>query len=512
MINLLPQTLVFLGSALMAYNIYRYVHYAQGLLRQPGWHRERQTLTVPIALLILFLTGYLIVGLLGDPDFVVAGILFGGSLFVFTMIVFLQHFTERVEENERLAAQLAIEQESNRAKTSFLSTMSHEIRTPLNAIIGLDTLLLNDPDLTSLQRDRLTKMDVSARHLLLLINDILDMSRIEAGQVELVREEFSLQELVEHVGGIVESQCTVKGLDFFSEIRGKTDARYRGDKTKLSQVLINILGNSVKFTDAPGTVRLIAEQSGSSSERRQLRFVMSDTGIGIDEEYIPQIFAAFTQEDAATTNRYGGSGLGMAIAKSFVDMMDGTIDVQSTKGEGTTITVTVMVEACVSAEAHEPDEAHQAETDAQPGDADGTPAAGDHPSIAGRRVLVAEDIDINAEILAAILGSEGIVCTRAHDGQEAVELFESQAEGAFDAILMDVRMPRMDGLAATRTIRALDHPDATSVPIIALTANAFEDDVRQSLDAGMNAHLAKPVEPDYLIHTLRELWDAAATR
>ena len=504
MLDVAPRILAYLGAALMVYNIYRYLGYARGLLGRAGWERERRWVLVPTMLLGCFLVGYLVVGLFGSPDLVMGGILLGGSVFVLCMVAFLERVTNRIEEHERLAAQLAAEQESNRAKTSFLSTMSHEIRTPLNAIIGLDELMMRDDDLTPVQRGRLEKLDGSARHLLLLINDILDMSRIESGQTELAHAPFDLCDLLRHVSGIIESQCGMKGLAFSCSRADAACGTYRGDETKLSQVLINILGNSVKFTEAPGSVSLRAELAGGAQldggadDVRQLAFVMSDTGIGMDESFIPHLFGTFTQEDGTSTNRFGGSGLGMAISKHYVEMMGGDIAVESTKGVGTTITVTVPLEPC---DEELPEQASDAGQDEEI-----------RASLAGRHILIAEDMPINAEILIAILQMEGISCVHATDGQEAVELFSHSAEGHFDAVLMDVRMPVMDGLAAARAIRALERPDAGSVPIIALTANAFQEDVQQSLDAGMNAHLPKPVDPELLLETLGRLIAARPTR
>jgi len=492
----LCKALILAGSILMAYNIYRYVRYAQTLLHRDGWEHERRTLLFPILLLVCFLMGYLFVGTLGDPGPVVAGILLGGSIFVYCMISFLMHITGRIEENEHLAAQLAAAEEASRAKSSFLSTMSHEIRTPLNAIIGLNAISLQEEGLAPTLRDRLEKVDGSARHLLALINNILDMSRIEAGQMVLAAEPFSLRDLQSHVCTVIDSQCTAKGLTYRCEIVGSPDTRYRGDITKLSQVLINILGNSVKFTEAPGIVSLHVEQVPSSDTgMNTLRFTLSDTGVGMDEEFIPKLFGTFTQEHSSTTSSYGGSGLGMAITKRIVELMDGTIDVQSQKGVGTTVVVTVKLPLCEE----------QAEEDASASSGHDTNAPDADISLAGRHVLIAEDMDINAEILGAVLEMRGISHERAYNGRQAVDLFDESAEGHFDAVLMDVRMPVMDGLSAARAIRSLERRDSSRVPIVALTANAFDDDVRQSLDAGMDAHLSKPIDPDLLYDTLCRL-------
>ncbi len=325
-----------------------------------------------------------------------------------------------------------------------------------------------------------------------LINDTLDMSRIESGRMVLKAETFSMRELLEQISVIVGGQCEGKGLQFVCKRIEPMDEYYVGDDLKLRQVIINILGNSVKFTDAPGVITFTVEQTESSAESAVLRFEMEDTGIGMDKEFIPRLFEAFSQENAGTTNRYGGNGLGMAITKTFVEMMNGEIRVDSEKGLGSTFTVTVTLGRVPAAECP-----------AAPAEAAEAPAA--DVSLEGRCVLIAEDQKMNAEILTDLLEMEGVSSEWAENGQLAVSMFEQSEAGRFDAILMDMRMPVMDGLTAAQEIRKLDRPDAASVPIIALTANAFEEDVKQCLQAGMNAHLAKPVDMDLLKETMAGL-------
>ncbi|MCR5842412.1 MAG: response regulator [Oscillospiraceae bacterium] len=537
--------------------------------------------------------------------------------------------TVRAEENQRRMLQEALDkaERANRAKTSFLSNMSHEIRTPMNAIIGLDNIALNDPELTPHIREQLEKIGASARHLLNIINDILDMSRIESGRMELRDEEFSFREFLDQTNVMVSGQCTDKGLQYECRIIGKTEDYYIGDEMKLKQVLINILGNAVKFTKAPGSVALTVEQTAGFENYRSLRFTISDTGIGMSRDYIPKIFDAFSQEMEGSSNKLGSTGLGMAITKSIVTMMNGDIAVESEKGVGSTFTVDVTLKtsgrsaheahskllpaglralvvdddlvdrehvqlvmesvgiqtelAADGAEALSMIRSHLAQGEAyqliladwkMPG-IDGialtrqlraidggeamvilltgydwedvqeeaavagvdailskplltdtlidcvqkillhrTPDAetdlnddqdvSASTGLAGRQVMVAEDMELNAEIMMDLLEMEEIRSERAENGQIAVNMFLEHPAGYYDAILMDVRMPVMDGLTATRTIRALDRPDAKSIPIIAMTANAFDEDVKQCLQAGMNAHLSKPVEPERLYETL----------
>ena len=402
----------------------------------------------------------------------------GALLILFDINARMQRREKQIEVEKALA------EDASRAKTSFLSNMSHEIRTPMNAIIGLDNIALRNPDLQPQTREQLEKIGASARHLLGLINDILDMSRIESGRMVLKNEEFLFSDFLEQINIIINGQCQDKGLTYECTVTGPAADYYFGDDMKLKQVLINILGNSVKFTEAPGKVSLQVEPAGDGV----IRFVVRDTGIGMDKEFIPKLFEAFSQEDATTTNRYGGSGLGMAITKNYVEMMNGTILVESEKGVGSTFTVTVPLVPSDRA----------AEKKGGPGEAEEETWA----ALAGRRVLIAEDVDQNAEILEDLLSLEDIECERACNGQEAVDMFAASAPGHYDAVLMDVRMPVMDGLGATEAIRALDRPDAKTVPILAMTANVFEDDIERSMQAGMNAHLSKPIEPEKLFAAL----------
>jgi len=398
-----------------------------------------------------------------------------------------------LEQRRALTEALAKAEEASAAKTSFLSSMSHEIRTPMNAIIGLDNIALRDPNISEATRDELEKIGSSARHLLSLINDILDMSRIESGRMVLKAEVFSFREMTDQINTIINGQCEDKRLTYESHIIGEVEEYFIGDALRLRQVIINILGNAVKFTDPPGTVTFTVEQTGMEADRRMLRFIMKDTGIGMDKDYIPKLFEPFSQEDATTTNRYGGSGLGMSITKNMVDLMGGSISVESEKGRGSTFTVDIPLQ--VAQIAADPGKTDQEEPDVL---------------VTGKHVLIAEDMEMNAEILTDLLDVEGFTSEWAENGQKALEMFEQNEAGHFDAILMDMRMPVMDGLTATREIRKLSRPDAATIPIIALTANAFEEDVQQCLQAGMNAHLSKPVEIELLKKTLGKLLSGRA--
>ena len=402
---------------------------------------------------------------------------------------------ETMAKNDALVEALTLAEEASKAKTAFLSNMSHEIRTPMNAIIGLDTLALHDDSISDQTRDHLEKIGGSARHLLALINDILDMSRIESGHMVLKKEEFSFRDMLDQINSMVSTQCSDKGLQYECRVQGDVEESYLGDDMKLKEVLINILSNAVKFTDAPGNITMTVEKTAEFEERSTFRFCIRDTGIGMSKEYLPRIFEPFSQEDGSTKNKYGSTGLGMAITKSIVEMMNGTIRVESEKGVGTEFTVVVTLrnssrsdnggERTVASESQNKEKKRA--------------------DLAGRRVLVAEDIEMNAEIIMDVLEMEDVESDHAENGKIALEMFENSAPGTYAAILMDIRMPVMDGLEATAAIRKSKRADAKKIPIIALTANAFDEDVQRSLQAGMNAHLSKPIEPEHLYQTLGEL-------
>ena len=532
---------------------------------------------------------------------------------------------DSMAKSQALSDALKTAEEASKAKTAFLSSMSHEIRTPMNAIIGLDSLALHDPGISDTTRGYLEKIDSSAQHLLSLINDILDMARIESGRMTVRNEEFSFPKLIEQINTIFSGQCADKKLEYNCHINGHLGEYYIGDSVKLRQVLINILGNAVKFTPEGGSIDFTIDKTADFDRKATIRFTIKDTGIGMSKEYLPKIFDTFSQEDSTATNKYGSSGLGMAITKNIVDMMNGKISVESEKGVGTTFIVTVTllnsdkIESTVKDDIEiRPHEMNVLIIDDDPiacdhaklilekigiaaetvlsgkeavemvklrharrepynliivdwqmpemngieatrqireiiGNetaiiiltaynwddvADEAIAAGVDSFIAkplfsgalleefkkalrkkklassdetkkaelkGRKILLAEDMPVNAEIMMMVLQMREIEADLAENGKIALEKFQSSPENYYDAILMDMRMPEMDGLEATQKIRALERPDAKTIPIIALTANAFDEDVQRSLQAGLNAHLSKPVEPDVLFETLENM-------
>ena len=528
----------------------------------------------------------------------------------------------RIARNQALEEALSAAEQANKAKTAFLSNMSHEIRTPMNAIIGLDDIALNDPDLPDKTREYLEKIGASAQHLLGIINDILDMSRIESGKTIIKNEEFSFAKSLEQVNTIISGQCRDRGISYECHTIGKIDDYYIGDGVKLKQVMINILGNAVKFTPEGGKVAFTIEEGPRFDGKATLIFTISDNGIGMSKEFLPKIFEPFTQEDSSNTSKYGSTGLGMPITKRMIELMNGHIEVDSEKGKGSTFTVTLTFgeaerysgeqnngkvdihSLCVLVVDDDPiarehaqmvlsqtgiscemassgkeavdmvalhhgrredfdlilmdlkmpemdglettrkireivgedtplivltsynwddvaDDAKEAGVDSflpkplfagsiidEFTEALSRKKESSKPSKAelkGRHVLLAEDMEVNAEIMVMVLKMREIEADVACNGRIAVQLFMDHPEGYYDAILMDMRMPEMDGLEATRAIRASGRSDAKSIPVIALTANAFDEDVQRSLQAGLNAHLSKPVEPDALFDTLETL-------
>ena len=408
---------------------------------------------------------------------------------VLLVLFVTKHLRQRVADmTNDLKTALVAAESANKAKSQFLSNMSHEIRTPMNAIIGLDHIALENPNLPEITRVQLEKIGASAKHLLSLINDILDMSRIESGRMTLASQEFSFAKMLEQVNVIIESQCRDKGLNYACNVLSQLDDFYIGDDKKLRQILINILGNAVKFTNKGGNVTLTVEKTANFDDKATLKFTISDTGIGMSKDYLPKIFDAFTQENSSAENKYGSTGLGMAITKNFVDMLHGNISVESEKGVGTTFTVVVTF---TKSERH-------AEVSEKI-------LAVENVDLSGRHILLAEDMFINAEIMKEILAMQEIQVDHAENGRLAVEMFEKSPPNFYDAILMDIRMPEMGGLEAAAAIRKLERPDAKKIPIVALTANAFDEDIQRSLQVGMNAHLTKPIEPEAIYKLLAEL-------
>ena len=394
--------------------------------------------------------------------------------------------TQLEEQNRKLEIALQHEGAANRAKREFLFNMSHDIRTPMNAIIGFTSLAVTHIDNREQVLDYLKKISTSSQHLLSLINDVLDMSRIESGKVKIEEKAVHLPDLVHDVRSIIQPNVSAKRLSLFIDTMDVENEDIITDPLRLNQILLNILSNAIKFTPTGGMISIrIAEKNGAPAGRACYEFRIKDNGIGMSEEFQKHIFEPFTQEVLDARSTYGGTGLGMPIAKSLVDKMGGTITFESRQGVGTTYYITLPLEI-------DPNAAPQPETEKPADDA----------TLQGVNILLAEDNDLNLEIAKFLLENAGATVTAARNGQEAVDIFAASRPGEFDAILMDVMMPVMDGYTATRTIRRLDRPDAGRIPILATTANAFAEDRRRACEAGMNEHLTKPLETELVIKTL----------
>ncbi|MDO5111670.1 MAG: PAS domain-containing protein [Clostridia bacterium] len=401
---------------------------------------------------------------------------------------------EESEKNALLASALESANQANAAKSQFLSRMSHELRTPMNAIIGLSSLAASDVGDPGAMEDAIGKIGLSARYLLSLINDILEMSRIESGHMELNKAAFDFDRLIGSVNNLIAGQAGEKGVTYEYAAEGEMEPVYTGDATKLQQILINVLGNAVKFTPSGGKVTMTMAQTRRTGDRATLRFIIRDTGVGMDEKFLPHLFDAFAQESASFVSTSTGTGLGLAITKSMVDMMNGHISVQSTKGVGSTFTVDVQLGI-----PQENKKLEKATISPQPQQGRAK------YDFSGKRILLAEDHPLNVEVARRLLQRAGAQIVVTNNGLEALQAFANAEDGYFDAILMDIRMPEMDGMTATRRIRALDKPGSRDIPIIAMTANAFDADVELSLSNGMDAHVTKPIDPQFLYATLQEL-------
>ncbi len=378
---------------------------------------------------------------------------------------------------------------ASKAKTDFLANMSHDIRTPMNAIIGITTLMKNELHQPEKLAEHLNKLESSGQLLLGIINDILDMSRIESGKTTLNVEKINLPQQVSQLDGIIRQQANQHGQTFTVETHLQHE-NVLGDPNRLNQVLMNILSNAVKYTPRGGHIRLEAEELPRNEHYARYRFIVQDDGIGMSEAYQKTLFDPFTREERSGTNKVQGTGLGMAITKSIVDLMGGSIGVESATGKGTRFEV--VLEFPIDAEAD-----HAQQVQALPEETEET------SPLCGMKFLCAEDNAINAEILEMLLETKGASCTICSNGQEIVDAFASVKPGDYDMILMDVQMPVMDGLEATRRIRSGENPLGRIIPILAMTANAFLEDMQKSREAGMDEHLSKPVDIAALEQTVK---------
>ena len=410
-----------------------------------------------------------------------------------------QAMKEMEESNKKLkkakditTEALQTAENANKAKTDFLSNMSHDIRTPMNAIIGMTSLIRHDAGNKAKVIEYADKIDISSQHLLGIINNVLDMSKIEAGKTVFKYTDFSILDFITELNTIFHSQIDEKNQTLTIIKENIRHEWVNGDQVHLMQIFSNLVSNAVKYTQEGGKIQFLVEECETkSSVYAKYRFLVSDNGMGMSADFKDTIFDAFTRAESSMTNKIQGTGLGMAITKNLVEAMGGTIDVESELGQGSCFEVLIDLRI---AEDRFVSSAEQAEKDEPAGNV-----------LKGMRFLCAEDNELNAEILMELLKIEGAECTICENGKRVLEAFEQSAPGDYDMILMDVQMPVMNGYEATKAIRRSSHELAKTIPIIAMTANAFSEDIQHSLAAGMNAHVSKPVEMTVLEKTIRSI-------
>ncbi len=410
-------------------------------------------------------------------------------------IVVLLMFTNRSQKNimkfevqhrSELEEALALAEQANRAKTTFLNNMSHDIRTPMNAIIGFSNLATKYIDDKEKVQDYLGKITQSSNHLLSLINDVLDMSRIESGKVHIEEKEENIIEILDGIENIVQADVQNKRLNFNIEKIDITDENIYCDKLRVNQILINLISNAIKFTDVDGMIKVTVTEKKSSKKGHAIyEFKIRDTGIGISKEFQKEIFEPFTRERTSTVSGIQGTGLGMSITKNLVDMMNGKITVKSEVGKGTEFVVKLELKLQNGSKK--------------------TEKVKEKVEFAGKRILLVEDNLMNREIATEYLQDFGFLVENAENGKEACDILENIEPGYFDLVLMDIQMPIMNGFEATQKIRSFKNKKIANIPIIAMTANAFEEDRKAAENAGMNGHLAKPIDVEKLVDTLKEI-------
>ncbi len=408
-----------------------------------------------------------------------------------------QEYTESLQQkNEQLVVAVEQADRANAAKTSFLSRMSHDIRTPLNGIIGLLRIDETHPDDLEMISANRKKIQVAADYLLSLINDILQMSKLESGEVTLAHEPIDMIELTKEVVTIIELRAAEAGVTLeYENVPEELIYRYvYGSPLHIRQIFLNIYSNCVKYNKVGGKIRTEVSRVSVENNIVTYRWIISDTGIGMSKEFLQQIFKPFAQEHVDARSEYTGTGLGMSIVKSLVDKMGGTIKVSSEEGVGSRFILTLPLEIADES-AIETVSCKQQEHEIK------------QASIRGLHLLLAEDNELNAEIAQTLLTDEGATVTLVGDGQQALQAFADQPQGTYDAILLDIMMPVMDGLSAARAIRRLERPDAATIPILAMTANAFAEDARRCMEAGMNVHLSKPLQMDRVIAEIARCCD-----
>ena len=451
--------------------------------------RKRRVETGDLSVTIAFPLFYAVFGPLSALQWRIPILPFGlmlAELFVYV------HYTDLLmrERNQRLELEKSVAEEQNRAKSTFLSNMSHDIRTPMNAIIGYINLARQEEGNPPQTQDYLDKIESSSQHLLALINDVLEMSRIESGKMDLENVETDIVDSVNRIQDIFANQMRQKEIRFSVDASQVTDRYVLCDRNRVNRVMLNLLSNACKFTPEGGAIAVTFRQTGTEGKLGAYELRVKDSGIGMSEEFAGRVFEAFERERTSTVSGIQGTGLGMAITKNIIDLMDGTIRVETAPGKGSEFIVNWKFEI--------------ADRPAASGQGAGEEAAQPHPApdYSKKHLLLVDDNKVNREIASLILTGVGFTLETAEDGKEAVERVAASQPGDFDAVLMDIQMPVMNGYEATRSIRGLEDPALAGIPIIAMTANAFAEDIQAAKDAGMNAHIAKPLDVQKMMETL----------
>jgi signal transduction histidine kinase/ActR/RegA family two-component response regulator len=424
--------------------------------------------------------------------FIVIVVLVAGILALLLSLNFhrigTRQLKQQQEESNRMLEAAAQEADrANQAKTDFLSEMARDIRIPINGIVGMVSIARKNPSDSEGLRSCLNNISRASDHLLSLINDVLEMSRIESGRIDISRRPVNIQTIVENCCSIVEGQLPQRNIEFHREFGRLSHVAMLGDELRLRQIFINILGNAVKFTQEGGSISFRMKELESTEQKETVRFEIEDSGIGMSEEFVEHMFEPFSQEAGENRADYPGAGLGMAITKKYVELMGGRISASSCPGSGTCICVEMSFEVF---------------------DADDMLSQQEPYNLRGMSVLLADDNETNRNNAQHMLEEAGIRVVTAVDGKEAVEIFEDSAWDSFDAILMDVLMPNMNGYEATQAIRTGPHPKGAIIPIIAMTSNTYVEDVSAALSSGMNAHVPKPLDAEYLFGVLGQYYHA----
>ena len=486
-ISVIASLMVYLGAILMAYNVYSYVKYARWISEKGNWEKEKNLYYIPIILLIVFLIGYIIVGIIMKPNIVIGIILFGGSIFVAVMMYISNHTARKIQENEELQASYTAAKRASEAKSQFMSNMTHDIRTPLNAIMGFTKIAMQDDVSCEDRCSYLEKVQTSAEQLLSIVDDVLVMNRIENGRIELKSENASLRKIVNDTADLVYTQMKEKDIEFIVKADEISNDEVVCDRNHLSRAIMNLLSNACKYTQRSGKVLFEVKQTSADENKASYEIIVADNGIGMSEEFMERIFKPFERERSETVEKISGVGLGLSITKNIIDMMNGKIVVDSKKGEGSCFTIYLDLPL-----AKEKKEVKKNKSI-------------DYSKI---RILIVEDNEVNYEIASMFLSKHGFKIDHTDNGKNAIEKITSAKNGYYDLILMDIQMPVMDGLEATRRIRSLSERLKAKTPIIAMSGETSPESKEEAYEAGMNGYITKPVNPDEMLETIEEVLNA----